>query len=99
MSEQCNDPFSPLADPYPPAPRLPMRAAADAPAPCACGGRGGPSLSRRQALLGMGALAALPVASAAAPFPVPCVQERQRITPCRHRYCRHYAGEGDYHGR
>ena len=94
-----DDPFSPAADPYPPAGRIPLQPVrAGEPVPCLCGERG-PSLSRRSALLGMGALAALPVAAAAAPFPVPCVQEKQKISPCHHKFCRHYAGEGDYHGR
>ena len=94
-----DDPFAPEADPYPPAVRIPLRHDAGTRAPpCLCGDRG-PSLSRRHALLGMGALAALPAAAAAVPFPVPCVQETQKVTPCHHKFCRHYAGEGDYHGR
>ena len=94
-----DDPFSPDADPYPPAQRIPLHPAAPAgDVPCLCGERG-PSLSRRNALRGMGALAFLPVAASAAPFAIPCVQEKQKITPCRHKFCRHYAGEGDYHDR
>lgn len=96
MSDMTDDPFSAAADPYPPASR---RIALDTPAQpvaCACGG---PSMSRRGALLGLGALASLPMVASAEPFVVPCVQEKQRITPCRHKFCRHYAGEGDYHGR
>lgn len=99
-----NDPFSAAADPYPPGSRIPVNKTGVAPAPpdCQCAGeRLSPSLSlsRRQALLGLGALAAMPAAASAGAFPVPCVQEKQKISPCRHKYCRHYAGYGDYHGR
>lgn len=93
-----NDPFSTAADPYPPAPRIAVRNAGEAPPDCQCAGEH-LSLSRRQALLGLGALAAMPAAASAGAFPVPCVQEKQQITPCRHKFCRHYAGYGDYHGR
>lgn len=96
-----DDPFAPEADPYPPGTRIALREENAAAAhSCACGSAApGPSLSRRHALLGMGALAALPVVASAEPFAVPCVQEKQKITPCRHRYCRHYGGHSDYHGR
>jgi len=98
-----DDPFSPEADPYPPARRIPLQAAGHEPHDCHCGGsleiQRGPSLSRRQALFGVGALASLPVLASAAPFPVPCVQEKQKITPCHHKFCRHYGGQDDYHGR
>lgn len=98
-----HDPFSPDADPYPPARRIDVRAADSAPRACHCGHSleidRGPSLTRRQALFGVGALAALPVAAVAEPFPVPCVQDKQKVQPCRHKFCRHYAGEGDYYGR
>lgn len=99
-----DDPFSPDADPYPPARRIDVRAADSAPHDCHCEHRidaknAGPVLSRRHALLGVGALVALPVAAAADPFPVPCVQNQQKVQPCRHKFCRHYAGEDDYYGR
>lgn len=98
-----DDPFSPAADPYLPARRIDARAADSAPHDCQCDGPGGavqgPSLTRRQALLGVGALTVLPMAAAADPFPVPCVQDTQKIKPCRHKFCRHYAGEHDYYGR
>lgn len=94
-----DDPFSAAADPYPAGDRLIVRERPAAPKHCDCGNGERLSLSRRQALLGVGALAALPALAAADPFPVPCVQEKQKITPCRHKYCRHYAGFGDYHGR
>jgi hypothetical protein len=105
-----DDPFSAAADPYPKAKRdqkakqhqeaqrIALQNADAAPHDCQCGGKG-PSLSRRRALLGVGALTLLPAVAAASPFPVPCVQEKQQITPCRHKFCRHYAGVGDYHGR
>lgn len=98
-----DDPFSPEADPYAPARRIPLRAAVSEPHDCHCGNslevQRGPSLSRRQALFGVGALASLPVLASAAPFPVPCVQEKQKVTPCHHKYCRYYAGKDDYYGR
>lgn len=90
-----DDPFCAEADPYPPAGRIALREEA-MPAACACGDAA-LSLTRRQALLGVGALVALPVAAAA--NPVPCVQVKQKITPCRHKFCRHYGGDQDYHGR
>lgn len=93
-----DDPFSAAADPYPPGPRIAVRHAGETPPDYQCSSAG-PSLSRRQALLGVGALAAMPALASAGAFPVPCVQEKQKITPCRHKYCRHYAGSGDYHGR
>lgn len=95
-----DDPFAPEADPYPPEKRIALRQEGATARACECGNtEPGPSLSRRHALLGMGALAALPVVASAEPFAVPCVQEKQKITPCRHRYCRHYGGHSDYHGR
>ncbi|MFP5382842.1 MAG: hypothetical protein ACLGHG_02095 [Gammaproteobacteria bacterium] len=97
MSE-LDDPFSAAADPYPSAPHIAVRNAGETPPDCRCAGER-LSLSRRQALLGVGALTVLPAVASARAFPVPCVQEKQQITPCRHKYCRHYAGYGDYHGR
>lgn len=91
-----DDPFSPDADPDLPVRHPDVRAAGREPHACQCGG---PSLSRRQALLGVGSLTLLPVAAAANPFPVPCVQDKQKVQPCRHKFCRYYVGEGDYYGR
>lgn len=89
------DPFSAAADPYPPGQRAGRGLAAGA-HDCQCAG---PSLTRRQALAGVGALALLPALAHGAPVPVPCVHTTQKPQPCRHKFCRHYAGEGDYHGR
>lgn len=97
------DPFSPAADPDLPARRIDVRTIDRVPRACHCAhardADAGPSLTRRQALLGVGALTLLPIAAAADPFPAPCVQDKQKIQPCRHKFCRHYAGEGDYYGR
>lgn len=90
-----NDPFSTEADPYPPETRTEVKEVS--PRPCECGRSA--TVSRRQLLSGMGAMALLPAVAGAAPFQIPCVQEKQQITPCRHKFCKHYAGEGDYHGR
>lgn len=95
---ELDDPFSVAADPYTVAPRIPVTQAGATPHNCQCGGER-LSLTRRQALLGVGALTLLPAVASAGVFPVPCVQEKQKITPCRHKFCRHYAGAGDYHGR
>ncbi len=97
-SDPNDDPFSFDADPYPPMPRTndAVLTGADkiSPHSCQCA-----SPSRRRALAGLGLLATLPMVAAAEPFAVPCVQEKQQITPCRHKFCRHYAGAEDYHGR
>lgn len=103
---ETDDPFSAESDPYPPlrhgatrqsnAPE-PAEKPNAAPRACECGRSA--SLSRRQLLSGMGALALLPAVASAEPFRIPCVQEKQQITPCRHKFCKHYGGEGDYHGR
>lgn len=55
-------------------------------------------LSRRQTLLFAGSIMMLPF-TAAADSLVPCVQTKQKITPCQHKFCRHYRGDGDYYGR
>jgi hypothetical protein len=59
---------------------------------CHCG------LTRRQTLLMAGSLMALPLTAAANPL-IPCVQTQQKITPCQHKFCRHYRGDRDYYGR
>ncbi len=46
----------------------------------------------------MGSVAALPLTATADAF-IPCVQIRQQITPCSHKFCRHYSGQKDYYGR
>ncbi|HET8706503.1 MAG TPA: hypothetical protein VFM46_09395 [Pseudomonadales bacterium] len=92
-----DDPFSPDADPDLHLQPVTVRAANAAPQECLCGFNR--ALSRRQVLLGASALAATPVLAAAAPFSVPCVQDKQKVNPCRHKFCRHYAGDGDYYQR
>lgn len=90
-----DDPFAPAADPCPPAARAPSpRAVAG---DCACR-----QVSRRALLAGAGAvplLLALPLPAAAQAPRIPCVQQEQIPQPCRHRYCRHYGGSDDIHGR
>lgn len=93
--EITDDPFSPEADPD-----RPVRSAASAgngesAAPCFC--RDG-LISRRGVLVLGGLAATLPLVARAEPM-VPCVQESQRITPCQHKFCKHFGGGRDYHGR
>lgn len=97
------DPFSAAADPCPP-PQVSRRQRGgqqgrlDAAAECACS-----LLSRRDLLAGAVATPALLLAPTAlaqtGPAFIPCVQPEQRPVPCRHRFCRHYGGSGDIHGR
>lgn len=96
-----DDPFSPESDPdfvfYPNR----KDNIAIVPNDCQCGATAS-SFTRRQMLLGISALsiipAMVPVNSVASSF-IPCVQDTQRVKPCRHKFCRHYSGEGDYYGR
>lgn len=85
------NPFDPQFDPDHPR-AIPVVADDAGAAGCGCG------LTRRQTLLMAGSLMALPLATVASPL-VPCVQTRQKITPCRHKFCRHYQGENDHYGR
>ena len=99
-----DDPFSSDADPYPPLPRISLVSIGDSPDSnrCACASTdlsGGPSLSRRRALLGVGVFALLPAMAQGEQILAPCIQRTQKPQPCRHKFCRYYAGEGDYHGR
>lgn len=56
------------------------------------------AVNHRHTMIAGGILMLAPM-NAVANAMVPCVQTRQRITPCRHKYCKHYRGRGDYHGR
>lgn len=92
-----DDPFTPHADPD---------FSRHQPAPAAQAGTNtrydcneGTGLSRRAILAGVGALSMIPMTSAAEVIRIPCIQETQRITPCRHRFCRHYGGVHDYYHR
>jgi hypothetical protein len=97
-----DDPFSADADPCPPTRRgIFPSVQQDRPA-CACDA-GAPSFSRRGALTGMTSLMVLavlaPVRAAALPVLAPCIQTTQKPQACRHKFCRHYGGSEDFHGR
>jgi hypothetical protein len=93
-----DDPFSAAADPCPPRAALPQQPHALAESgDCACR-----HLSRRTLLTAAGTLPlllALPLPAQAETLRIPCVQREQIPQPCRHRYCRHYGGSDDIHGR
>lgn len=93
----ADDPFSPLADPDHDR-HVVTASAAAADGECGCRWRDA-GLSRRQVLAGIGAASLLPATASAGVLNIPCVQSSQRVKPCRHKFCRHYAGEGDYYGR
>ncbi len=92
-----NDPFSIEADPYYQAPVPEAKGQESLPHDCQCQQDPG-TTTRRQALIAAGVLFTLPLASAAAPM-VPCRQTRQKITPCKHKFCRHFGGGKDYYDR
>lgn len=92
-----DDPFSPESDPDLHLQLITIRNANAEPQECLCAIN--KTFSRRQVLLGAGALAATPMLAAASPFAVPCVQDKQKVNPCRHKFCRHYAGSQDYYQR
>lgn len=97
MTEINDDPFSPEADPDRHLQRIPARNVEPEAHECGCAFN--KPVSRRMVLMGAGALAAAPMVSAAAPFAVPCVQDKQKVNPCKHKFCRNYAGKGDYYQR
>ena len=100
-SVKSDDPFAAEADPYPSSSApwaIPDSHKGEGGArDCHCD-HGGLSLSRRQAIAGAALLTLSPLVAQAETV-VPCVQTTQKPQPCRHKFCRYYAGEGDYHGR
>jgi len=92
-----DDPFSPAADPDYARRKIPVQSDT-APKACVCSDAR-PSFSRRRVLIGAGAIAAAPVLASAAPFGVPCYQDKQKVKPCKHKFCRHYGGSDDYYRR
>ena len=101
FNEHIDDPFSPEADPYLPQTHVPPAPGGRPPGACHCG-RGENRFTRRQALFAMGVIAAaVPVHSMAGGrnTMVPCVQEQQQITACQHKFCKHFGGGEDFHGR
>lgn len=101
FNEHIDDPFSPEADPYLPQENGSPASDSTSVRPCHCGG-GQSRITRRQALFAMGVIAAaVPIHGMAGGrnTMVPCVQEEQRITPCQHKFCKHFGGGKDFHGR
>lgn len=102
MSDMTDDPFCPMADPYFKPEVEPQDDAESREMPCHCGGAEQSAepvnLGRRRTMIAAGILMVAPL-NAAANAMVPCVQTRQRIRPCAHKFCKHYRGRGDYHGR
>lgn len=66
------------------------------PEPCHC--RAPTALSRRTFISAAGSLSLLPIVATADSF-IPCIQDTQRIKRCHHRFCKHYGGGREYHGR
>lgn len=93
--EITDDPFSPEADPDRSSRSAASAGHGESAAPCFCHDG---LISRRGVLILGGLAATLPLVAGADPL-VPCVQESQRITPCQHKFCKHFGGGPDYYGR
>lgn len=90
-----DDPFSPLADPD--RRRLHEEGRQTDASVAACFCHDG-LISRRGVLILGGVTATLPFVASADAM-VPCVQESQRVAPCKHKFCKHFGGGEDYYGR
>lgn len=95
-----DDPFAPEADPYPPKKiALERNEEEQKPEPVDCHCSDRRSVTRRQALIGLSLIASSPVLAQVETAVVPCRPERQRLNPCKHKFCKYYGGVDDYYDR
>ncbi len=97
----CDDPFAPEANPDRHYLIRSDEMTAPANVECHCDSQAEDRLmmSRRHLIAAAGAAVLLPAQALADKRDIPCVQDSQKVKPCRHRYCRNYGGSDDYYER